>query len=60
MRLREIVALFLMLSLIMVVMSIPLWWDYASPYIFSLPQYIIDMINDIKDFIDIILKNHTM
>jgi len=57
MRLREIVALFLMLLLIMAVLSIPLWWDYASPYIFRLPRYITDMINDIKDFIDMILKS---
>lgn len=34
MRLREIVALFLMMLVIMAVMSIPLWWEYASPYIF--------------------------
>lgn len=57
MRLREIFALFLMLLLIMAVMSIPLWWDYASPYIFGLPRYITDMINEIKDFIDLILKS---
>jgi len=57
MRLREIGALFLMLLVIMAVMSIPLWWDYASPFIFRLPQYITDIINDIKDFIDMILKS---
>jgi len=57
MRLREIGALFLMLLLIMAVMSIPLWWDYALPYIFRLPQYMTDMVNDIKDFIDMIVKS---
>ena len=57
MRLREIGALFLMLLVIMAVMSIPLWWDFASPYIFRLPQYIAGIINDIKDFIDMILKS---
>ena len=57
MRLREIGALSLMLLVIMAVMSIPLWWDYASPFIFRLPQYITDIINNIKDFIDMILKS---
>ncbi len=57
MRLREIIALFLMLLVIMAVMSIPLWWDYASPYIFRLPQYMTDKVNNIKDFIDMILKS---
>ena len=57
MRLREIGALFLMLFVIMAVMSIPLWWDFASPYIFRLPQYMTDKVNYIKDFIDMILKS---
>ena len=57
MRLREIGALFLMLLVIMAVLSIPLWWDYASPYIFRLPQYMTDKVNNIKDFIDMILKS---
>ena len=57
MRLREIGALFLMLLVIMAVLSIPLWWDYASPFIFRLPQYMTDKVNNIKDFIDMILKS---
>jgi hypothetical protein len=57
MRLREIAALFLMLLVIMAVLSIPLWWDFASPYIFRLPQYMTDKVNNIKDFIDMILKS---
>ena len=57
MRLREIGALFLMLLVIMAVLSIPLWWNYASPYIFRLPQYMTDKVNNIKDFIDMILKS---
>ncbi|MDO8724709.1 MAG: hypothetical protein Q7J35_01410 [Candidatus Methanoperedens sp.] len=57
MRLREIGALFLMLLVIMAVLSIPLWWDFASPYIFRLPRYITGIINDIKGFIDIVLKS---
>jgi len=57
MRLREIGALFLMLLVIMAVLSIPLWWDFASPYIFRLPQYMTDKVNYIKDFIDMILKS---
>ena len=46
-----------MVLVIMAVMSIPLWWDSASPYIFRLPQYITDKVNEIKDFIDMILKS---
>ena len=57
MRLREIGALFLMLLVIMAVLSIPLWWDFTSPYIFRLPQYMADKVNNIKDFIDMILKS---
>ncbi len=57
MRLREIFILFLVLLVIMAVMSIPLWWDYASPHIFSIPQTVAGIIKDINDFIDMILKS---
>ncbi len=57
MRWLEILVLFLLLLVILAGMSIPLWWDIASPHIFRFPQYIAGIINDIKDFIDMILKN---
>ncbi len=56
MKLLEIFVLFLLLLVIMAGMSIPLWWDYASPHIFRIPQYIAGIIDDIKDFIDMVLE----
>jgi hypothetical protein len=57
MRILEIIVTFLLLLIIMVGMSIPVWWDYASPHIFKLPQYIGSIIINIKDFIEMILKS---
>ncbi len=57
MRILEIIVTFLLLLIVLAGMSIPLWWDYASPYIFKLPQYITGIISDIKDFVDMILKS---
>ncbi|MDP3103103.1 MAG: hypothetical protein Q8M95_00680 [Candidatus Methanoperedens sp.] len=56
MRISVIIVLFLLLIIILAGMSIPLWWESASPHIFKLPQYIAGIISDIKDFVDMILK----
>lgn len=56
MRLLEILVLILLLLVILAGMSIPLWWDYAAPHIYRLPQYIAGVINDIMDLLDMIFK----
>ena len=57
MRWVEILVLIILLLVIMAGMSVPLWWDYAAPYIFGFPAYLSGVINDIKNFIDMILKS---
>lgn len=59
MRLREIVAIFILLLVIIAGLSIPLWWDYAAPTILGLPQYMEGIINDSKGFIDTLLKGRS-
>ncbi len=61
MRMLEVLVLFLLLAVVMAGLSLPLWWKYAQPVIFALPDYIDSVIKTIKDYMDIfsnILKQH--
>jgi len=57
MRLRELVVLFAMLVIVMAGLSVPLWWNYAQPYILGLPGYIDGIVRDIKNFMDHVLTS---
>lgn len=57
MKIREIIVIFLLLLIVLGGFSIPLWWDRAQPFVFSLPGYIAGIIRDLKDSFDYILKN---
>ncbi len=53
--------LFLLMIIVMAGLSMPLWWKYAQPVIFALPDYVDGVIKNIKDYMDIfnnILKQH--
>ena len=56
MKISEIIVIFLLLLIVLGGFSIPLWWDRAQPFIFSLPGYIAGIIRDLKDSLDYILK----
>lgn len=55
MRILEIIVVFLSLLVILGGLSIPLWWNYAQPYIFGMPGYIDGISRDIKNIIDLLL-----
>ncbi|MCX9073074.1 MAG: hypothetical protein OIN88_00230 [Candidatus Methanoperedens sp.] len=57
MRRLEVLVLFLLLSVVMVGLSTPLWWNYAQPYILGLPGYIDGIVRDIKNFIDSVMTS---
>ncbi len=57
MKISEIIVIFLLLLIVLGGFSIPLWWDRAQPFLFSLPGYIAGIIRDLKDSLDYILKN---
>ncbi len=61
MRTLEVLILFMLLAVVMAGLSLPLWWTYAQPVIFALPNYIDGAIKMIKDYwenLNIILKQH--
>lgn len=47
----------LLLLIVLGGLSVPLWWDRAQPFVFSLPGYIAGIIRELKDSLDYILKN---
>ncbi len=57
MKISEIIVMFLLLLIVLAGLSVPLWWDRAQPFVFSLPGYITGIIRDLKDSLDYILKN---
>jgi predicted PurR-regulated permease PerM len=57
MKISEIIVLFLLLLIVLGGLSVPLWWDRAQPFVFSLPGYIAGIIRELKDSLDYILKN---
>ncbi len=57
MKIREIIVIFLLLLIVLGGFSIPLWWDRAQPFVFSLPGYIAGIIKELKDSVDYIVKN---
>ena len=56
MRLRELVVLFAMLVIVMAGLSVPLWWNYAQPFIFEVPNYIDGVIRNIKEYYELFLN----
>jgi hypothetical protein len=38
-----------MLLIVMAGLSVPLWWNYAQPFILGLPNYIDGVIRNIKE-----------
>ena len=61
MKLLQILIFFLLFFIAVAGMSVPLWWKYAEPVIFALPDYIDDVmkiINDYWNIFDNILKQH--
>ena len=61
MRLLELVVLSVLFIIAMAGLSVPLWWKYAQPFIFGLPNYIEGVIKNIKEYLAIfwnILKKH--
>ena len=56
MRIIEIIVVFLSLFVILGGLSIPLWWGYAQPHIFRLPEYIDDIGRNINELIDLLLQ----
>ena len=61
MRILEVVILFLLMIVVTAGLSLPLWWKYAQPVIFALPDYIDGVMKNIKNYMDTfnnILKQH--
>ncbi len=61
MRLLQVLIFFLLFIIAMAGISMPLWWKYAQPVIFALPDYIDNVMRTIKDYWNIfdgILKQH--
>jgi len=56
MRTLQILMLFLMMIVVMLGLSIPLWWKYAQPVIFALPDYINNVFRIINSYMDIFNK----
>ncbi len=57
MKISEIIVIFLLLLILLGGLSIPLWWNHAQPFVFSLPGCIAGIIRELKDSLDYILKN---
>ncbi len=57
MKTSERIVMFLLLLILLGGLSIPLWWDRAQPFVFSLPGYIAGIIRELRDSLDYILKN---
>ncbi len=57
MKISEIIVMFLLLLIVLGGLSVPLWWDRAQPFVFSLPGYIAGIINELKHSLGYILKN---
>ncbi len=57
MKLSQIIVLFLLLAVMLGGLSVPLWWDRAQPFIFSIPGYVAGVISNLKESLDYILKN---
>jgi hypothetical protein len=57
MRIIEILAVFGLLAVILGGLSLPLWWNYAQPFMFRLPGYFHGVIRNIIDLIDFVLKS---
>jgi predicted PurR-regulated permease PerM len=61
MKLLQVLIFFLLFFIAMAGLSVPLWWNYAQPVIFALPDYINNVMKIIKDYwniFDNILKQH--
>ncbi len=61
MKLLQVLIFFLLFFIALAGMSVPLWWKYAEPVIFALPDYIDNVMNIIKDYwniFDNVLKQH--
>ncbi len=57
MKISEIIIIFLLLLIVLGGLSVPLWWDRAQPFVFSIPGHIAGIIRELKDSFDYILKN---
>ena len=53
MKLLQILIFFLLFFIALAGMSVPLWWDYAEPVIFALPDYMDNVMKIIKDYLNI-------
>ncbi len=56
MRTLQILVLFFMMIVVMLGLSIPLWWKYAQPEIFALPDYINNVFSIINSYLDILIR----
>jgi hypothetical protein len=53
MRLLETLVLIVLMTVVMLGLSIPLWWEDAQPHIFALPDYINGVFERINEYMEI-------
>jgi hypothetical protein len=52
MRLLEVLVLIVLMAVVMLGLSIPLWWEDAQPHIFALPDYIDGVFKTIEEYMN--------
>ncbi len=57
MKMMQIVIVFLSLFVMLGGLALPLWWNAASPYIFQVPGHIENIIRNMTDLLELVLKS---